>query len=100
MAHYVKFSAPALVVSAATSFQVHALISIYLMCLLIVHSQFEIANSIQVTANMIHDSIKASISVSWVVTNIDWLNTERPWIVCVPLRRLTTNCSGRAGLEA
>ena len=41
------------------------------MYLLIVCSQFEIANSILETANMIHDDIKASISVSRVVTNTD-----------------------------
>jgi hypothetical protein len=36
---------------------------------LIVHSQSEMANSIQETANMIHDDIKASISVNWLVTD-------------------------------
>ena len=41
------------------------------MYLLIVRSQFEMANSIQETANMIHDDIKASISVSWLVTDSD-----------------------------
>ena len=48
---------------ATTSFQVHTLIFIYAYVLLIVLSQFEMANSIQETANMIHDDIKASISV-------------------------------------
>ena len=39
------------------------------MYLLIFCSQFEMANSTQETANMIHDDIKASISVSWLVTD-------------------------------
>ena len=38
------------------------------MFLLIFRSQFEMANSSQETGNMIHDDIKASISVSWLVT--------------------------------
>jgi hypothetical protein len=42
-----------------------------LMYLFIVRSQFEMANSIQETANMIHDDIKASILVSWLVTDTD-----------------------------
>jgi hypothetical protein len=60
------------------------------MYLLIVLSQFEMANSIQKTANMIHDDIKASISASWLVTDTDRLNRKRPWNVCIPPRRLTT----------
>ena len=56
---------------ATTSFQVHTVILSKLMYLLIVRSQLEMANSIQETANMIHDDIKASISVSWLVTNTD-----------------------------
>ena len=39
------------------------------MYLLILLSQFEMANSIQETANMIHNDIKASISVSRLVTD-------------------------------
>ena len=39
------------------------------MYLFIVYSQFEMVNSIQETANMMHDDIKASISVSRLVTN-------------------------------
>ena len=60
------------------------------MYLLIVRSPFEMANSIQETANMVHDDIKASILVSSLVTDIDWLNRKWPWNVCGPPRRPTT----------
>jgi len=47
------------------SFQVHIHIFMYILCNFnVFRSQFEMANSIQETANMIHDDIKASVSVS------------------------------------
>lgn len=48
------------------------------MYFLTVRSQVGVANSIQRKANMIHDDIKASISVSWLVTYTDRLNRKRP----------------------
>jgi hypothetical protein len=54
------------------------------------HSQLTMAISIQKKASEMHDDIKVSISVSWLVTDDDRLNRKRAWNVCVPLRRPTT----------
>ena len=62
---------------ATTSFQV-SLYSYKLIYLLIVCSQFEMANSILETANMIHDDIKARILVSGLVTETYQLTESRP----------------------